>query len=61
MPCPNCGSHELWDDNLAWGCYDCEFFSTGDICNRGDTSLDRFNEGTFTPLAERKNYRKERT
>ncbi len=27
MPCPNCGSHDLWDDFLAWGCNKCRLFS----------------------------------
>lgn len=41
MPCPNCGSHNLWDDNLAWGCHDCPWFTTGDVRN-SDASHDRF-------------------
>lgn len=43
MPCPNCGSHNLWDDNLAWGCFDCPWFTTGNVQNAPD-SRDRFNE-----------------
>lgn len=35
MPCPKCGSNNLWDDNLAWGCNRCDFFSTGDVRNSG--------------------------
>jgi hypothetical protein len=27
MPCPKCGSHDLWDDNLAWGCLTCHWMS----------------------------------
>lgn len=27
MPCPNCGSHDLWDDNLTWGCNRCHWVS----------------------------------
>ena len=27
MACPKCGSHNLWDDNLSWGCNDCPFMS----------------------------------
>ncbi len=41
MPCPKCHSHYLWDDNLAWGCLACGFFTTGDIRN-SDASRDRF-------------------
>jgi len=33
MPCPRCQSHDLWDDNLAWGCNRCDFFTTGGITN----------------------------
>lgn len=25
MTCPRCGSHNLWDDNLWWGCDDCGY------------------------------------
>lgn len=25
MSCPRCGSNNLWDDNLWWGCNDCGF------------------------------------
>lgn len=42
MPCPKCHSHRIWDDNLAWGCCDCDFFTTGEIVNRGNTSRDVF-------------------
>ena len=28
MPCPHCGSHYLWDDNLAWGCRECRWMWT---------------------------------
>lgn len=41
MPCPRCHGHRLWDDNLAWGCHDCEFFTTGEIRNSGSL-FDRF-------------------
>lgn len=44
MPCPRCRSHRIWDDNLAWGCCDCSFFTTGEIRNTGDTSRDVFHE-----------------
>lgn len=33
MPCPACGSNSLWDDNLAWGCNRCDWFSTGHVRN----------------------------
>lgn len=42
MPCPRCRSHNLWDDNLAWGCHDCDFFTTGEVQNRW-VPEDRFN------------------
>jgi hypothetical protein len=25
MNCPRCGSSNLWDDNLWWGCDDCGY------------------------------------
>lgn len=25
MSCPRCGSNDLWDDNLWWGCNDCGY------------------------------------
>lgn len=25
MACPRCGSNNLWDDNLWWGCDDCGY------------------------------------
>lgn len=25
MSCPRCGSTNLWDDNLWWGCEDCGY------------------------------------
>jgi hypothetical protein len=25
MPCPRCGSSDLWDDNLWWGCNPCGY------------------------------------
>ena len=25
MSCPRCGSHNLWDDNLWYGCNDCGY------------------------------------
>lgn len=43
MPCPRCHSNNLWDDNLAWGCQKCDFFSTGNIFNKYDPR-DRFND-----------------
>jgi hypothetical protein len=27
MPCPNCGSENVWDDNLHWGCNKCKWCS----------------------------------
>jgi len=27
MPCPNCGSDNTWDDNMAWGCNKCDWSS----------------------------------
>jgi hypothetical protein len=41
MPCPKCHSTYLWDDNLAWGCHECDFFTTGDIQNVGSVK-DKF-------------------
>jgi hypothetical protein len=43
MPCPVCRSNNLWDDNLAWGCDDCDFFTTGGISNR-ISPADKFNQ-----------------
>jgi len=25
MTCKRCGSNNLWDDNLSWGCDDCGY------------------------------------
>ena len=25
MSCPRCGSNDLWDDNLWWGCNTCGY------------------------------------
>lgn len=43
MPCPRCGTHNLWDDNLWWGCYgkDCGFMS--DRIHNTSDRLDSFN------------------
>jgi hypothetical protein len=27
MPCPNCHSNDVWDDNLHWGCNKCGWCS----------------------------------
>ena len=27
MPCPNCGSKDIWDDNMHWGCNICPWTS----------------------------------
>lgn len=27
--CPKCGSKDLWDDNLNFGCNDCSWFCCG--------------------------------
>lgn len=43
MPCPSCGSHDLWDDNLAWGCNKCSWFTTGAVHNQ-ISPHDRFND-----------------
>jgi len=41
MPCPACGSHDLWDDMLAWGCNTCHWLTTGGVRNTG-SPLDTF-------------------
>ena len=25
MSCPRCGSRDIWDDNLSWGCESCGY------------------------------------
>jgi len=30
MNCPRCGSRNLWDDNLWWGCTDCGYAESED-------------------------------
>ena len=42
MPCPSCGSHDLWDDdyNPIWGCNKCHWF--GDQRN-AYSERDKFN------------------
>lgn len=44
MPCPRCGSNNLWDDNLWWGCAEktCDFMSS--TVRNAYSSADRFNE-----------------
>lgn len=51
MPCPSCGSNDLWDDNLAWGCMRCDWFTTGNVQNTG-SKYDRFHQpdGRVVPL-----------
>jgi ribosomal protein L37AE/L43A len=41
MPCPRCNSNDLWDDNLAWGCHKCKWFTTGEVRNTS-AKFDRF-------------------
>ena len=31
MSCPNCKSDNTWDDNLHWGCNDCNWCSLGGL------------------------------
>ena len=45
MPCPSCNSHDLWDDNLAWGCNKCKFFTTGNVVNNYSDN-DTFNNSS---------------
>lgn len=42
MPCPKCGSNDLWDDQLAWGCNRCRWFTGGSTVNTS-AYYDRFN------------------
>lgn len=44
MPCPKCGSHDLWDDLMWWGCNICGWF--GQAQNRL-SRLDRFGPVTY--------------
>ncbi len=44
MSCPRCGSHDLWDDDLWWGCNRCDFMSNT-VHNRLSKD-DVFNAGT---------------
>jgi hypothetical protein len=30
MSCPRCGSQDLWDDNLSWGCNHCGWMMSPD-------------------------------
>lgn len=30
MSCPRCGSNDLWDDNLWWGCNSCGYAGSDD-------------------------------
>ena len=43
MPCPNCHSHNLWDDQAAWGCNDCRWMNVGSVYNK-ISPRDRFNQ-----------------
>lgn len=42
MPCPNCGSNSLWDDNLAWGCRECAWMCVDGRIRNLDPSQDTF-------------------
>lgn len=33
MPCPKCHSHDLWDDQFAWGCNACGWMTMGGVQN----------------------------
>lgn len=44
MPCPKCGSTDLWDDMLWWGCNSCDFMS--DTVRNNLSKHDVFNRGT---------------
>ena len=33
MPCPSCHSHDLWDDQMAWGCNSCGWMTMGGVKN----------------------------
>lgn len=55
MPCPTCGSNDLWDDNLAWGCNRCPWFTTGSVQNtysRYDTFRDPPSRSAPPPAQE---------
>lgn len=41
MPCPKCGSHNLWDDMMWWGCIDCHFMT--DTIRNQISDKDRWN------------------
>jgi hypothetical protein len=41
MPCPSCGSNDLWDDMMWWGCNGCGWTNGGTARNKISAS-DRF-------------------
>lgn len=51
MPCPNCNSNDLWDDQLAWGCNSCTWLTTGSVQNK-ISPCDRFDDPSLTRPAE---------
>ena len=46
MPCPKCGSNDLWDDNLAWGCNKCDWMSSDGSVRNVTADRDIFNRNT---------------
>jgi hypothetical protein len=44
MPCPSCGSHYLWDDNLAWGCRECPWMCVDGHVHNNVSPLDTWEE-----------------
>lgn len=45
MPCPKCGSHNLWEDcmaNGAWGCNSCDWMNIGGTVYNKTSTADRF-------------------
>jgi hypothetical protein len=44
MSCPKCGSNNLWDDDMWWGCKDCSFMSN--MVRNNLSPQDVFNRGT---------------
>ena len=53
MPCPKCASHNLWDDQMPWGCNDCGWMTMGQVRNSGHPK-DRFNETQEKPRGSEK-------
>lgn len=53
MACPRCGSNDLWDDNLSWGCNPCGYMN---VAGQGSMILAKDKPGLARHSRDIKNY-----